>query len=92
MPTFIPISFLQDRYILSHILPKLVKKKHTYKFLLGANNSDVCKTFFVDTLGITNARVKSINKRRDENGFLKEDMRGRRRLHKNIIISVREKT
>ena len=45
----------------------------------------------MDTLGITNARVKSINKRRDENGFLKEDMRGRRRLHKNIIISVIEK-
>ena len=46
----------------------------------------------MDTLGITNARLKGINKRRDKNGFLKADMRGRRRLHKNIIISVIEKT
>ena len=40
----------------------------------------------MDTLGITNARLKGINKRRDKNGFLKADMRGRRKNYAFLMV------
>ena len=53
--------------------------KERYRFYLGQYGTEVCRHTFIDTLVITAARLKSINKRRiKDTGEIKPDQRGKR--------------
>ena len=52
--------------------------KERYRYYLGQYNTEVCRHTFIDTLDITPARLKSINKRRiKDTGEIKPDQRGK---------------
>ena len=68
-------------FIASHCIPKNRPgaKKESHNYYLGYFHIEVCRKTFLDTLGITEARLKSINNRRDKStGEIKPDMRGKR--------------
>ena len=59
--------------------PRQDATKESYRYFLGQYNTEVCRQTFMDTLDITPARLKSINKRRNKDtGGIKPDQRGKR--------------
>ena len=59
--------------------PQQNATKESYRYFLGQYNTEVCRQTFIDTLDITPARLKSINKSRiKDTGEIKPDQRGKR--------------
>ena len=71
--------FLYSCFLLNHMIPKPRENatKDRYRYYLGLYYTEVCRTTFMDTLAITPARLKSINKRRNKDtGQIKPDGQG----------------
>lgn len=97
---------LKHQFILSHISSRPVirrrpgngskegQRQQSISYTLTANNEciSVCKTFFLNTLGISDMVVRNVLKKQ-ENGFVFKDMRGRHippnKISNNVLENIR---
>lgn len=98
---------LKRQFIISHVVSKATnrhrpsdgsrgnQRKQTilYNFDIGGEKIDVCKVFFLNTLGISETVVRNALKKRLEGGFISADMRGRHtptnKLREDVLNRVR---
>lgn len=57
-------------------------------FTVDGEKFRVCKTFFKNTLDITNRMIETTKSKYDENGIVQEDYRGRHENHKKISAEL----
>lgn len=55
---------------------------HAFYFTIANNKIRVCKTFFINTLAITDRMVRTVKAKTDSNGFVEQDNRGAHNHHK----------
>ena len=64
-------------------------KRQTYTYVLGYNNTEVCRRTFMDTYAVKPGLLKSINNRRDKvTGTIKPSQRGKSKLNNNKISFI----
>lgn len=63
-------------------------KNIRYTLTVGSRIIPVCKTFFKNTLGINNRTIFTVTKKKDEQGFLQKDQRGKHTKHNKVSESV----
>ncbi|XP_049886799.1 uncharacterized protein LOC126381347 [Pectinophora gossypiella] len=84
---------IQRSYIRSCMVPVTAKYRYTnaekprgcnsaFYFTVDNNKLRVCKTFFINTLDITDRMIRTVKDKTDEHGFVEDDRRGKHRNHK----------
>lgn len=91
---------LQRNFIHKHITPIIPAFRfsgkaqprnvnHSFYFDVDGQTIRVCKTFFRATLDINDRVIRTVIAK-SENGFLKQDMRGKHNNHKKVAESIRQ--
>ncbi|XP_038221623.1 uncharacterized protein LOC119839431, partial [Zerene cesonia] len=91
---------LQRNFIHKHIKPIIPafrffgkaqprKVNHSFYFEVDGQTIRVCKTFFRATLDINDRVIRTVIAK-SEDGFLKQDMRGKHCNHKKVAESIRQ--
>nr|CAH7766802.1 unnamed protein product [Callosobruchus chinensis] len=57
---------------------------HAFYFTLQNEKTRVCKTFFINTLDISDRMVRTVKRKKDSCGFVKQDLRGKHDNHKKV--------
>lgn len=92
---------LQRSYIRSCMMEIRPKYKYTnaakprlpnnaFYFTVNSNKIRVCKTFFINTLGICDRQIRTIKKKTDPQNFVSEDNRGKHVSRKPIDVNLIE--
>ncbi|XP_039293223.1 uncharacterized protein LOC120353480 isoform X1 [Nilaparvata lugens] len=65
-------------------------KNYAYYFDLNSSRTRVCKTFFLNTLSISNTFVNTALSKKDEMGIVQGDLRGKHVNHKKVDDSIKK--
>ena len=64
-------------------------QRQTYTYVLGYNNTEVCRRTFMDTYAVLPGLLKSINNRRNRiTGTIRPSQRGKSKLNNNKISFI----
>ena len=70
------------------------KFNHAFYFIVDNDKRRVCKTFFLHTLDITDRMIRTVKSKRDTEGFVQKDLRGKHTGHikvdGNIIQDMKD--
>lgn len=64
------------------------KPNTAFYFTVDSQRIRVCKTFFINTLDITERQIRTVKLKTNSNGFVAEDLRGRSRSRAPIDPSL----